>query len=171
MVEVLDADDEEHDDEDEDHEEDGDGVDHRKAKSTQWFRDLYGFEEGPSFAENQANFSMDGETLVCLNSPFPRQHVGLFETPSLEELRARVRATSVVADTSTAAGGLTFTHLPTPEGVVPLILDPDNANAVFQAVRASLLFVIRATFAFIHPDLSFCIFRRYCRCRHHSLIA
>ena len=30
-------------------------------------------------------------------------------------------------------GGLRFKHLPTPTGVEPLILDPQNAGAVFQA--------------------------------------
>ena len=94
-----------------------------------WFRELYGFEEGPSYSENQAKFSMDGDFLVCETSAFPRQYVGPFETPTLAELRSRVAE----AGNASPDVGLKFSNLAMSEGVVPLILDPGNAGAVFQA--------------------------------------
>mmetsp|Transcript_37228 Transcript_37228/g.63943 ORF Transcript_37228/g.63943 Transcript_37228/m.63943 type:complete len:337 (-) Transcript_37228:175-1185(-) len=95
-----------------------------------WFPSLYGFREGASYSANQAKFRMEGETLICETSEFPRQVVGPWETPSVRELRARL---SEPAGSAPAAGGLRFQHHPTPTGVAPLILDPANDGAVFQA--------------------------------------
>ena len=51
-------------------------------------------------------------------------------TRKLSELREQAEASQMPA----ADGGrLTFEHLPTPTGVVPLILDPSNTDCVFQA--------------------------------------
>jgi hypothetical protein len=69
---------------------------------------------------------MEGEELVCENTPFPRQHVGPWETPSLAELRERHPHCEYGEDK------LTFRHLATTFGVEPLILDPSNAGAVFM---------------------------------------
>ena len=96
-----------------------------------WFQQLFGFEEEASFANNRERFSMDGDVLVCESSQYPRQHVGQFETASLAELRARC-AEGPPSDASQQ--GLQFANMAAPEGVVPLILDPANAGAVFQAV-------------------------------------
>ena len=96
------------------------------STSTAWFAELFGFEETNSFSSNQANFAMENNELVCQSSPFPRQYVGPWETPSLSELRARIV-------TPTDGDGLRFEHIATPVGVVPLILDPANHGAVFQA--------------------------------------
>ena len=96
------------------------------STSTAWFAELFGFEETNSFSSNQANFAMENNELVCKSSPFPRQYVGPWETPSLSELRARIV-------TPTDGDGLRFEHIATPVGVVPLILDPANHGAVFQA--------------------------------------
>ena len=102
-----------------------------KGGHANWFRELFGFEEGNSYSKNQAHFRMDGDTLVCKTSPYPRQHVGTFETPSVHELRERCAAAACSGDVTSA--GLRFEHLAAPAGVVPLIMDPSNAGAVFQA--------------------------------------
>ena len=99
-----------------------------------WFRDLFGFVEGPSYSSNRARFRMEGDALICESAPevaARRQHVGAWSTPSVAELRARCAAAD--ASCSDLGGGLTFEHVATPVGVVPLITDPQNAGAVFQA--------------------------------------
>ena len=105
-----------------------------KGGHVNWFRELFGFEESGSYSKNQAHFSLDGDTLVCETAPSPaakRMHVGPWSTPSVAELRERCGgAAGAAADD---LGGLTFTHLADPVGVVPLIANPDNAGAVFQA--------------------------------------
>ena len=98
------------------------------STSTAWFAELFGFEESDSFSANQAKFAMENYELVCDTSPFPRQYVGPWETPSLQELRARI-----VTAPDAEGDGLRFEHIATPVGVVPLILDPANHGAVFQA--------------------------------------
>jgi len=98
-----------------------------------WFKELFGFEEGGSFSATRDRFRLEGETLVCSSSPHPRQHVGPFDFASVDELRARVAAAEAGAEAGAALGGLGFSHLPAPTGVVPLILDAANAGAVFQA--------------------------------------
>ena len=105
-----------------------------KGGHTIWFRELFGFEEGPSYSKNQAHFTLDGDTLVCETAPNPvakRMHVGPWSTPSVAELRERCDAAAGAA--AADLGSLTFTHLADPVGVVPLIANPDNAGAVFQA--------------------------------------
>jgi hypothetical protein len=97
----------------------------RGASSTKWFEELFGFREGGSYRENRAHFRMEGEVLCVDGAPKYKTHfVGRWSTPSLAELRAEL---------PTMEGGLHFKHLPTPTGVEPLILDPQNAGAVFQA--------------------------------------
>ena len=97
----------------------------RGASSTAWFEELFGFREGGSYRENRAKFRMEGEVLVVDGAPKYKTHfVGRWSTPSLAELRAELPQLQ---------GGLRFKHLPTPTGVEPLILDPQNAGAVFQA--------------------------------------
>ena len=77
-----------------------------------WFKDLWGFEEGPSYSKNRGMFSMDGDMLVCPSSPFPQQWVGPFSTPSVEELSYQLSA-----DVSSNTGGLRFKHLAAPTGI------------------------------------------------------
>ena len=97
----------------------------RGASSTAWFEELFGFREGGSYRENRSKFRMEGDVLVVDGAPKYKTHfVGRWSTPSLAELRAELGEQS---------GGLRFKHLPTPTGVEPLILDPENADAVFQA--------------------------------------
>ena len=94
-----------------------------------WFNNLFGFEEEGSFAANREKFRMDGDDLVCDSAPqFKRQIVGKFEVPSVGELRSR--CAELAASSST---GLKFSHLAASDGVQPLILDPANEGAVFQA--------------------------------------
>ncbi|KAL1530149.1 hypothetical protein AB1Y20_001065 [Prymnesium parvum] len=93
-----------------------------------WFRDLYGFEEGGSFEKTRGMFRMEGYELVCPTSLFQRQYVGPFDTPSVAELRKKVSSTL-----TSSAGHLHFRHLATPTGIEPIILNPANAGAVFQA--------------------------------------
>ena len=96
--------------------------------STGWFKEVFGFVEGSSFSKNRAMFSMEGDELVCKSAPHPRQWVGPFETPNLAELRTRLAAAKPSSE-----GGLSFAHLATPVGIVPIIMDEANAGAVFQA--------------------------------------
>ena len=71
---------------------------------------------------------MDGDVLTCKTSPWPRQHVGAWETPSLADLRERCAELAH----KPPCGRLRFEHLPTLRGVQALIADPANAGAVFQ---------------------------------------
>jgi len=101
---------------------------HRKPA---WFRDLFGFNECNTWAENVNKFLMDGDTLVCTTAPqFPRQFVGRFDCPSVAELRSKLAAAQGAAAPS---AGLSFAHLAAPAGVGPLHYEPSNAGAVFQA--------------------------------------
>mmetsp|Transcript_46574 Transcript_46574/g.76975 ORF Transcript_46574/g.76975 Transcript_46574/m.76975 type:complete len:351 (-) Transcript_46574:182-1234(-) len=100
-----------------------------KGGHTNWFRELFGFDEGGSYSKNQAMFCMEGHTLICQTSPYPRQYVGPWEMPSLKDLRSMCASANVDGD----LGGLRFTNLADPVGVVSLIMNPDNAGAVFQA--------------------------------------
>ena len=95
-----------------------------------WFRELYGFDEGNSWSKNVGRFSLDGETLVCETSPFPRQFIGRFDCPSVAELRGRLAAGQPAPP---GRGGLSFVHIAAPSGVGPLHFEPENAGAVFQA--------------------------------------
>ena len=102
-----------------------------KGGHVNWFRELFGFEEGNSYSKNQAHFNMDGDVLACPTAPAAaakRMHVGQWSMPSVAELRAKC-ANDVLGE----LGGLTFQHLADPVGVAPLIANPDNAGAVFQA--------------------------------------
>jgi hypothetical protein len=103
-----------------------------KGGHVNWFRELFGFEEGNSYSKAQAHFQMDGEVLVCESAPTAaakRMHVGPWSTPSVAELRERTSGDAG----SHGLGGLKFEHVATPVGVVPLIASADNAGAVFQA--------------------------------------
>ena len=91
-----------------------------------WFRAVFGFDEGASYATNQSHFKMEGDVMVCGDRRF---HVGSFETPSLQVLRERVRE----ASPRSGEEGLSFTHMAAPTGVGPLHEDPANDGAVFQA--------------------------------------
>ena len=75
-----------------------------------WFRELFGFDETPSFTNNRSMFSIEslatakagGDVLFCPTAPrFPRMYLGEFETPSLGELRGRL----VGADEGCGGGG------------------------------------------------------------------
>jgi hypothetical protein len=97
------------------------------GKLPDWFSELFGFsDDDGSYAEHQRHFHMEGKELVCENAPFPRQHVGPWETPSLAKLRERHSNDEYGEDK------LTFRHLATTLGVGPLILDPSSAGAVFM---------------------------------------
>lgn len=87
---------------------------------TSWFEQLFGFAEGP-FAETQARFALDGETLV---SPGGRYGAGRFSTPSLTELRTISRGLR--------PGSLTVRHVATGDILETHAL-PENAGAMFQA--------------------------------------
>lgn len=112
----------------------------RSASGPAWFEDLFGFKESSSYSGNQAHFRMEGETMVCEAAPKHKRHfVGRWTTPSLSELRAELAESAAdggsgpIADADGDGRGLDFRHLATPVGVEPLILDPANAGAVFQA--------------------------------------
>ena len=96
-----------------------------------WFRELFGFDEGPSFSANRARFNFADGVLNCPSAPVHgrEQFVGEFGTPSVAELRVQLAEMPGVE----ALGGLSFAHLATPTGVQTLIMDPENASAVFQA--------------------------------------
>ena len=85
-----------------------------KGGGVGWFKDLWGFNEGPSYSKNRAMFSMEGDTLVCPSSPFPRQWVGPFSTPSVAELTDQL---STAAPASLNVAGLRFQHLAAPTGI------------------------------------------------------
>ena len=53
-------------------------------------------------------------------------HVGPRSTPSVRELRER-------CENVPELGGITFIHIADPVGIVPIICNPENAGAVFQA--------------------------------------
>ena len=93
-----------------------------------WFKETFGFVEGSSYSKNRAMFHMEGDTLICPTSPHPRQWVGRFETPSLAELRQQLALAAPSGE-----GGLRFTHLADPVGIVPIIMDERNAGCVIQA--------------------------------------
>jgi len=97
-----------------------------------WFTELWGFPEGPSYAETQRKFRMEGEELVCDDAPHPRQFVGPFSTPTLAELRAELSSPPPSAPPARPQL-LRFGHVAEPVGVVPLIMDARNAGCVFQA--------------------------------------
>jgi len=60
--------------------------------SHRWFEDLFGFPEG-SYAETQARFRLEGETLVALAPGGERRFgAGAFATPTLASLRRRMPA-------------------------------------------------------------------------------
>ena len=66
-----------------------------KGGHVNWFRELFGFEEGNSYSKNQAHFRMEGDVLCCDTAPQAearRQHVGPWSTPSVAELRERCAA-------------------------------------------------------------------------------
>ena len=110
-----------------------------KMPKPQWFRELYGFEEGSSYTTNRSKFRVEvddvtGERfLLCEGAPShgQRQFLGDFSTPSLKELRAEL-ASEGAGDVEDRRG-LTFQHLCTPVGVEGLIMDPANEGSVFQA--------------------------------------
>ncbi len=96
-----------------------------------WFKNLFGFDEGASYTQNQKHFAMDGEMLVSPTRAFEPMYVGKFETPCLAELRAMLAAE--LGGAAGLDGGLRFEHLPDPVGVSSLIANPKNADSVFMA--------------------------------------
>lgn len=114
-----------------------------------WFKHTFGFTESKDFEKNRSHFSVSADGyLECPTSEWPRQYLGEFETPSLSELRAKVKqlecsttqvhvcgsdgprdATASAA--SPLGGGLTFSHRVDTD-VGALIRDPSSADAVFQ---------------------------------------
>ncbi len=85
-----------------------------------WFEDLFGFAEGP-YAETQARFALDGETLVA---PSGRFGAGRFSTPSLAELREMARGLR--------PGALRVSHVATGD-ILEVHARPENEGAMFQA--------------------------------------
>ena len=56
-----------------------------------WFRDLFCFDEGPSFTANQERFRLDHDGyLVSTACPALRHYVGNFTVSSVDELRRDV---------------------------------------------------------------------------------
>jgi hypothetical protein len=117
-----------------------------------WFRELFGFDEGPSYATNRSKFQVDcsdgSRHLLCSEAPphGRRQYLGDFGTPSLAELRAELAELLRQKQQQDGYGGggggggdvdgeqgMTFGHLATPVGVQALIMDPANEEALFQA--------------------------------------
>ena len=108
-----------------------------------WFETLFGFTEGSSYRTNRNHFRLEGPTLVCPTAPrFKRQHIGLFTTPSLSELRTRLASAAPLSlederekqdEKKHGNRTLTFKNLATPVGVQSLIMDPKNAGCFFQA--------------------------------------
>ena len=52
-----------------------------------WFRELFGFDEGPSYSKNRARFQFTDGVLLCPGAPAhgQAQFVGDFGTPSFRE--------------------------------------------------------------------------------------
>ena len=98
-----------------------------------WYESEFGCKEGRGFAAARGAFSVhrgdDGDvTLTAVGGNNKTYHVGAFEDPSVEELRSRVR--ELQAASPADAGGLTFANIA--GDARSLILDPENAGAVFQ---------------------------------------
>lgn len=97
-----------------------------------WFEKLFGFKEKP-FLTTRASFSIDEDNwLVCPSAPLATRslYIGEFGTPSVAELKQLCLA---LKSTASGLGGLRFEHQTDPSGVNAMILDPANANCVFQA--------------------------------------
>jgi hypothetical protein len=107
------------------------------SKNT-WFREIFGFDEViDDFDGNKANFKMDStnSSLECTTAPleYQKQHVGLFECPSLSELHEMITSTTkAVAPPVVNSGTLTFAHIAAPDGIQALHIDEANKGAVFQ---------------------------------------
>jgi hypothetical protein len=94
---------------------------------TRWFKKAFGFRE-ESFEETKKQFTFVNDTLsVGSDISF---YVGPFDTPSLEDLQARLASSNGAEDASGVAEPLTFHNI---KGTsFDLHLDPENAGAVFQ---------------------------------------
>lgn len=92
--------------------------------SPAWFETCFGFKEGP-YLETHGKFKCaDGDLTSLVNNV--SFHVGDFEIPSLGELRGRHGDSKIASD----GQKLTFEHVT--GNAKTLILDPVNADAVFQ---------------------------------------
>lgn len=94
--------------------------------ATDWFVELFGFEESPRSVESLVKYDSDSEILY-IESSGKSFHVGEFSVPSLNELK------DMLGDKNDTAnrGGLTFENICGDVGVI--IDDPRNEDAVFQA--------------------------------------
>lgn len=95
------------------------------VESPGWFENAFGFRE-KSFAETRRCFEAHGDVLTSLVNG-AHFHVGVFEHPSLADLRSRASASSAAA---TDLGRLTFRNISATAR--SLHLDANNAGAVFQ---------------------------------------
>lgn len=119
--------------------------------SSSWFAQVFGFPEPSQYQDVRARFDVldkGGEITLVTKPPLPyeytaqvrRFHVGMFETPSVKELRNRLDYNSSSSSSSnntngdlacSALGSLTFTHAVGEAG--NLHRQAENAGAVFQA--------------------------------------
>mmetsp|Transcript_22207 Transcript_22207/g.46015 ORF Transcript_22207/g.46015 Transcript_22207/m.46015 type:complete len:371 (-) Transcript_22207:26-1138(-) len=94
-----------------------------------WFADLFGFEEG-SFAQTRRGFTQEDagtdDAVLTSRANGARFEIGLFESPTLEELQSRLAASGP----EDGDGGLTFANMV--GDVRELHQDCRNAGAVFQ---------------------------------------
>jgi hypothetical protein len=91
-----------------------------------WFEDVFGFPESSRFEQNRSRFQLltDSDGCITLFSKDGRTfHVGQFETPSLEELRSRLRQYH-------KRHQLSFEHIQ--DSTQNLMEQPENQGAVFQ---------------------------------------
>ena len=100
-----------------------------------WYESEFGCKEGCGFAAARGAFSVsrgdDGDvTLTAVGGNGRSYHVGAFEDPSVEELRSRVRELQAASPADAGLETLTFSNIA--GDARSLILDPENAGAVFQ---------------------------------------
>ena len=95
----------------------------------EWFNNIFNFDETNDWTIDSANFSMDGDYLLCNTATrdnCKRQYVGDFACLSLASLKDMLSRTSAIS-----GKGLSFKHII--DNVADLHYRPENAGAVFQA--------------------------------------
>mmetsp|Transcript_23352 Transcript_23352/g.42926 ORF Transcript_23352/g.42926 Transcript_23352/m.42926 type:complete len:401 (+) Transcript_23352:46-1248(+) len=97
-----------------------------------WFEQLFGFkEEAPdNYGVTQAKLKYDGVSLTSKDKPDRKYTAGMFETPSVAELRAKVNLETA---RSSLGGTGTCTIQEIVDDVSAVHIRPENKGATFQA--------------------------------------